>query len=330
MTDSLRALLSGAIDYAGMFPPAELSLEESLANWRAYWAGPQAWLLGRFVAPLDELPSLCKQYDPKEDGAVTVVFGAAGTGSERISILEKTGEWTSGAILDAIECRWPAELLQFADQEALANHVKLFALHLSTGIERRATLYFEIAPPELHIDKRLKAAVAALVAYNKLEIGSARGGIRHTPDIVTLASQCPAGMKFRLGGANANAVPTPSQLASFICACRDAGVFWKATAGLHHAIAHLDAALQCKMHGFLNVLSAAVLADVQHLDVESVEAILEDQDADHFRFEPDKMSYQDLTATVDQISAARQRSLRSFGSCSFDEPLADLRSLGLL
>ena len=58
MTPSLQALLAGAIDYAGMFPPASLDLEQSARNYFAYGAAPEAWMLGRFVCPASRLHEL--------------------------------------------------------------------------------------------------------------------------------------------------------------------------------------------------------------------------------------------------------------------------------
>jgi hypothetical protein len=309
MTDSLRALLSGAIDYAGMFPPASLSLAESLSNWRKYCGGPNGWMLGPFVCQIGHLPELRKVHSPKGDGVLAIIVGAAATGSEKMCVQEQVEEWLDLGVVEALEFRWPDELLRRADRKACANHVKLIAIDLR--VVRLTKLYFE--SPTLESDDRrsLDAAVAALADYKKTPLTSSR----------------PAGMKFRTGG---QLVPSPKCLASLICACRDAGIFWKATAGLHHAVANFDHKLGAQAHGFLNVFSAAVLADVHGLDAAQVERILEDQEASHFCFAGDKMSWHDLNATVDQIAAARRRSLRSFGSCSFDEPVADLRSLGLL
>ena len=58
MSASLRALLAGAIDYAGMFPPASLPLGQAFDNYLRYRSGPDAWMLGRFVCPVGRLPDL--------------------------------------------------------------------------------------------------------------------------------------------------------------------------------------------------------------------------------------------------------------------------------
>jgi hypothetical protein len=104
--------------------------------------------------------------------------------------------------------------------------------------------------------------------------------------------------KVRCGGKR---VPTVEELAEFIRTCREAGVPFKATAGLHHAVRTEDE------HGFLNVLAAAGSDDV--------EAMLESDDADEL-------------LSVDPRRA--RNALRSIGSCSFWEPVDDLRTLGVL
>ena len=51
----MEALLSHLIDYAGLYPQASLPLEETCANYSAYIASPQAWMLNRLVLPLPKL-----------------------------------------------------------------------------------------------------------------------------------------------------------------------------------------------------------------------------------------------------------------------------------
>src|SRR5687767_1527696 len=58
MNASLRALLTNVIDYAGLFPPAELSLDESVLNYARYLHDPEAWMLGRFICPASRLVEL--------------------------------------------------------------------------------------------------------------------------------------------------------------------------------------------------------------------------------------------------------------------------------
>jgi hypothetical protein len=104
--------------------------------------------------------------------------------------------------------------------------------------------------------------------------------------------------KLRCGGAS---TPTVAQVALVIASCREAGVPFKATAGLHHALRRGDE------HGFLNLLAATIAP------LRSIEEVLAEEDF--------------AALDLDEVD----RSLfTSFGSCSWREPVDDLVELGLL
>src|SRR5262245_47477977 len=48
---ALQTLPRESIDYAGLFPPAELDMGQAVANYASYRNGRHAWALGRFVVP---------------------------------------------------------------------------------------------------------------------------------------------------------------------------------------------------------------------------------------------------------------------------------------
>jgi hypothetical protein len=52
---AIDAFLNCILDYAGVFPPASLNLDQALENYREYQSSPQAQMLARFVLPLDAL-----------------------------------------------------------------------------------------------------------------------------------------------------------------------------------------------------------------------------------------------------------------------------------
>jgi hypothetical protein len=105
-------------------------------------------------------------------------------------------------------------------------------------------------------------------------------------------------VKVRCGGAT---VPTVEQLALVIACCREAGVPFKATAGLHHAVRREGE------HGFLNVLAAA------GAPVAEAPRLLAEEDPRALPLDP----------------AARE-SFVSFGSCDWRTPVEELDELGLL
>ena len=114
--------------------------------------------------------------------------------------------------------------------------------------------------------------------------------------------------KVRCGGAE---VPSPTELGAFVAACRDAGVPFKATAGLHHPLAAPG------RHGFLNVLAACAFDDAAALagEVELTQTALR---------------WNGREAGPDELERVRREQLVSVGSCSFFEPVEDLQELGIL
>ena len=114
--------------------------------------------------------------------------------------------------------------------------------------------------------------------------------------------------KVRCGGA---AVPGADALARFLSACRAAGVPFKATAGLHHPLAAEG------RHGFLNVIAVCAFDDGAALS-EAVEL-----DAQGLR-------WRDRVAGADELERVRREQLVAVGSCSFFEPVDDLKQLGIL
>ena len=45
----IRILLRDAVDYAGLFPPAQLDMSGAVAEYASYLESADAWALGRFV-----------------------------------------------------------------------------------------------------------------------------------------------------------------------------------------------------------------------------------------------------------------------------------------
>ena len=122
--------------------------------------------------------------------------------------------------------------------------------------------------------------------------------------------------KLRTGGLSADLFPSSLQVASYIAACLDREVSFKCTAGLHNAVRHV-ADDGFDHHGFLNML-LATRASLDGASVSDVAAVL------------DERSGASLAAAASTLDPGVRRWFRSFGSCSIDEPVQDLTSLGLM
>jgi hypothetical protein len=138
---------------------------------------------------------------------------------------------------------------------------------------------------------------------------------------VAAVREARAGAKIRCGGAT---VPPVEGVAAFVAACRDAGVPFKATAGLHHAIRAGDA------HGFLNLLAAAVFAHAEGLSEQELVPLLAEEDPTAFKVAPDGLTARGRHAGPAAIAEARAELFVAYGSCSFSEPVEDLIALGVL
>jgi hypothetical protein len=120
--------------------------------------------------------------------------------------------------------------------------------------------------------------------------------------------------KVRCGGAT---VPTAPALAEFVRGCRERGLVFKATAGLHHAVGSNGE------HGFLNLLAAIVFAGEE-------EAALAEVDPSAFALDTASYAWRDRSASADELARVRRDELHSIGSCSFFEPVDELLALGML
>jgi hypothetical protein len=286
----VRELLAGAIDYAGLFPPAALDMETALRNFASYRTGADAPLLGRFVVPAARLSELAEAM--RAVGASGIAVSAVlGTNvpADLDAVTDFNARANGAASVDSIEAKAerPAAIYELASK---ASGVEVFV--------------------ELPLDGELELLVEAVRAV----------GVR---------------AKIRTGGVTAGAFPAARSVVRFIRACLAAGVPFKATAGLHHPVTGTypltyatDAPLGT-MFGFLNVFLATAFLRVGISDDEAAR-LLEERDASSFSFDERGADWHGRHIDFAQLAATHARTFGSWGSCSFREPVDELRSLALL
>jgi hypothetical protein len=303
MHESFRAFAEGLIDYAGMFPPAELPLRDALAGYVRYRREPDAWMLGRFVCPAQRLGEV----DPPV----------------RVSALGRGGAGGAESYAAALEAD-VAEIVRFGERAGSPDLADTIEIRLPADVEPALVPGFRVffeAPSAGRVGDTIDAIARARSAGG----GSARVSGR----ALAAGGSGGIGFKLRCGGVTAESIPPCEQIASAIARCRRAGVAMKATAGLHHPIRSFRREVGTRMHGFLNVFGAALLAHAHGLDEGGILPILEDEDPADFRFTAEAFSWRDLRIETGRIRDLRRTVVASFGSCSFDEPRNDLRALGL-
>lgn len=321
---SLKTLLDGILDYAGLFPPADLSLPQAIHNFDDYRDEPESWMLSRFVLPVRRLPDLTPFHSLFSRGE-PYRFSVLGTGgSDRDTFLEAFArdldaidtfdeQYGGRAQVDVMEVPLPDALIgsSQSDVEGFFDAVDQRLIQTGTA---KLDIFYEV-PVDASTVPELSPLCAAAAEHNSRQALPARSVI---------------GLKMRCGGDDPEIVPSAEHAAALIIACRDAGLPFKATAGLHHPIRHYDDGLNTEMHGFLNLFCAAVLASEHTLDADEVQTILLEETSNNFRFEKEGFTWRNLGASLDGIRHAREHLALSFGSCSFEEPVDHLRDLELL
>jgi hypothetical protein len=319
MTSTLRTLTTlttGLIDYAGLFPPARLPVDEAFDRFLAHRRGAHGWMLARFVCPAGRLgelePMLGRIGDG--DGAVGLtVLGSGGDSPEAFAsgiagdvekIRSIAARTTAMVGIDQYETRLP----QRDQRERLGELVSSAVRSFEDVLGDTVLPFFETSLLGGWAEE-LPAAVEAVAAAAEI---------------------LPAGLKIRCGGADADAFPTPAAVAEAVVAARNAGIPLKATQGLHHPFRHYDSRIETMSHGFLNLFIAGVLCHALDLEEPRVRELIEEEDAEAFVFSEPKLGWRDATVTPEQIAEARRAAVTSFGSCSFSEPVDDLIRLGLL
>jgi hypothetical protein len=300
---SLHALLNQSIDYAGLFPPASLALEPAIANQATYVRSSDAWMLNTFVLPVQQFDA-AKEFLSRFDLSHPLRVAALGP---------KTA--SADAFLDSLEDA-DAAIRSFSGHNVdlvAINHLEMFLpddadtdlLNQARAIMGDLPVFWE-APPE-----KAEQMIALLAEHNSDE------------------ESAMFGYKLRTGGVTADAFPTSAQIAGALVTPATHQLPIKFTAGLHHPIRQFREEVKTKMHGFLNVLGAAVLAAEYRWDMNQAAAMLEDEDPTLFSFTDDFFSWREWKIDTERLQY-RRRFVRSFGSCSFEEPGEDLRALGLL
>jgi hypothetical protein len=292
---AVRAAFEGLIDYAGLYPPASLTLEAVARNYATYRTSAEAWLLGRLIVPAERLP---------EVEALAQMAGASG-----------------GA-------RWPMSVL-VGGPSAIARNLELIEN------ARRATDSV-LAIESVEAGAATTDDVAALADAYPFDVERFIE-IPSMPDPASLldavaAQGCAA--KIRTGGVSSDAFPSPSTVARFLARAASAGVPMKATAGLHHAIrgerrlTYAPGSPSGTMHGFVNLVFAATLLAGEKIDEPLAETLLDDDRSQVFKFGGRAGSWLNAVVTYSEIAHARRVLLRSIGSCSFEEPVAEIKALG--
>lgn len=297
MLKSVQTLLSSIVDYAGLFPPAKLGMQEAMANYAQHQNSPQNWMLARFVLPITRL---------EEFKTLAPLFSSTG---------------------------WSLSIILAADMKVAIADTLVDQLNQIQSIQSPEITVTALELPPLNASELEKIAShlpSALEVFAEIPLSE------NLEEYLAVLRSTGMAAKVRTGGITVNAFPEPAQLAQFILSCAAKGVPLKATAGLHHPlpgkhpVTYEPNAPLAWMQGFLNVAILAALACQQMASLEAAIDLLGTETISDFDFTAQGLSWKNKVLDLLTLESTRQHCFRSFGSCSFQEPVDDLRALGLI
>jgi len=282
------------VDYAGLFPPASLPMEGAVRRYAAHLASADAWMLGRFVVPVERLGEFAESAVPLTNGGgdawrLSALIGAdaADAGAK---IRGFNAEHRGRFVVDVVECRAFAPGSVGASIGALPGELRIF-----------------VELPLLDDPRRMLMEIRAAGAWAKMRTGGVTAdafpSAREVGRFIARASELLVPFKATAG------------LHHPLCG--------------NYPLTYDDGAPHARMFGFLNIFAAAVFAQSRASERVLTE-IVDEGDVGAFRFSDDELAWRGHTVTARQVASARGSLGLAFGSCSFQEPADGLRELGLL
>ena len=290
---TLRAMMRRLVDYAGLFPPAGCSMSDATARYASYLHSPDAWMLGRFVVPVDRLDELAACAEPllrdgNEAWRLSVLVGRDANAGVRIRTFNSTHR--GRLMVDVVECGAIARGSVASTIGSLPGEMRIF-----------------VELPLIEDPKSDLLEIRSAGAWAKIRTGGV------TTDAFPSARE--------IGRFLARA-------AELIVPFKATAGLHHPVCGTY-PLTYAESAPRGRMFGFLNVFAGAVFAQT-HLNDRLLAELVDEERTDAIRFSDDSLCWRDHTANAVQIARTRASLGLAFGSCSFEEPVTGLRELGLL
>jgi hypothetical protein len=297
---ALRTLLARSIDYAGLFPPARLSMADAVSSYAEYLGGADSDLLGRFVVPavrLDEFAEAADRHLPRGERSTPW----------RLSVLAR-GDFE-------------------ADRETM---LEFNSSHGNTSSRGRA-----VAETVEAVGKDPAEVRSIRESFSDFFTTFIEVPVDSTEALIPVIASSGSKAKVRTGGVTRDAFPKAEDIAAFIAACHRTGIAFKATAGLHHPLrgeyplSYETGSERGTMYGYLNLFLAVAAIIKGNDSAVAVEALLEN-DSGAIAVHDSFLTWRKHRYDEADLKRLRESLLLSFGSCSFIEPIGEARALGLL
>jgi hypothetical protein len=319
-SDCVSSLLENIIDYAGLFPPAKLELNDAMAEFLKARKSHFNFICSKFVCPATQVQELKEQVASLGEKGLKVswLFQSQTSATKLIqSIAQETQLLlphleNSGLLTTSLEVPLNAEVLNERNLNVeIGEQVFKFSQELQTKFNTQPIdICFEGTWDSNKAIHELARSLSQLEKTKPSSVG-------------TVAA------KIRTGGLTSKQIPSLDNLSAAISIFHDFGIPFKATAGLHDPVRHFDSTLNCWMHGFLNLFLSAMLYREGKIKFNQMVELLSETDTLNFSINSKEISWKEHSLSASEVFELRKFAL-SFGSCSIKEPLQGLQKIGVL
>lgn len=292
-TQSIVKLLHHVVDYAGLFPPAALTMRDAVLNYARYKKGTESWMLGRFIVPLvrlEEFETEAEPLLPKDSSPWRLSVLAGSNLAEDVSAIREFNERSPGAFIDTIE-------LKATRVEEILTAASLIPKTIAVFVE--VPIHSDPLPLVLAVGNAgLKAKVrTGGITADAFPTSKELARFIHMCSEHRVAFKATAGLHHPIRAL--------------------------------YNLTYEQSSTKGKMFGFLNLLLASAFAGAG-MCVEQIVKALEEEAIAAFRFDDEGITWRSERLSVRDVSWSREALALSFGSCSFQEPADDLRAHNLL
>lgn len=317
---SLNIFMQGLLDYAGLFPPANLPLQVSLKNFSEYYDHQQTNWLGKYILPVnkvDETISILNEHPLfsklKNKANFSLIISNSETINDYSKILEKditlikklTNQFEQTITLDSIEFAPPKEVFTTNNTKLIIDTLNIL-LEKFSYLDKINQFYCEV-----RVLENLHEYIQTISNFNQ-----------------KISNKI--AIKLRTGGVTPAQIPPSIDIAKAIRVCAEQKIPIKATAGLHVPVPNDNPHVGARLHGFLNIFSCLLLCYDDLMSIENMENIISNYSYRDFKFTDSGLHVGNRYISNQKMTELRKSFIKSFGTCSFIEPIDHLKENHIL
>ncbi|GAB5410390.1 MAG: hypothetical protein BalsKO_27550 [Balneolaceae bacterium] len=321
--------MTGAVNYAGLFPPVSLKLNEALRSYVDFSHSKYSWMLANFLMPHNEIPLLGSFADMKHQlkGPLSLCITGPETNTlfEFKNVMNNIEQEVKAAHAgypgevrtNLLELKLPLNSVETLNPEEL---VKALEAVVSTTAESRLLphrVFFEVPGDEYNAELT-KKIIKVIAVHNKSILKR------------KVNNYLFSGIKINCSAKKGGKIPTAIYLAEVLLYARDANVAVKFSGTENTPFPSYNYSLGSNVHGFINIFAASILAYTQDLTATETIEVIEEKNLENFTFKDDYFAWRELAAPTMEVKMLRMLSITSFNFTSFTTPINGLKELGYL